>query len=43
VPRLDDLQQLLKRNPRRDVHIFNDTPARVHVTMDAPDDTDWEK
>ena len=29
--------------PQRDVHIFNDTPARVHVTKDTPDDTDGEK
>lgn len=28
--------------PQRDVHIFNDTPARVHVTKDAAED-DGEK
>lgn len=29
--------------PQRDVHIFNDTPARVHLTKDTPDTDDPQK
>ena len=29
--------------PQRDVHIFNDTPAQVHLTKDAPDAEDTQK
>lgn len=29
--------------PQRDLHIFNDTPARVHLTKDAPDAEDTQK